>query len=151
MQMSVRNSGGQPIKPEDYVEPVTFIFPEAFEIAEVSVNNSNPSNLGVSIEKIAPNAAILSNVLLNQKDQFDLAFILISEDSSSIAKMSVNGRIVGVKAIEYKARESGSERSVWSMMQSAIFGVALATLLAFVNGELQSGFSHFLERFRKNN
>lgn len=101
VQVRVKNTGGQPIKPEDYIEPVELIFPETSEVAETYVVNSSPQNIGLMAEKSAKNAVTISKTLLNQEDQSSLAIILISKTASPEG-MWISGRIIGVKSIESK-------------------------------------------------
>lgn len=102
VQVRLRNSGGQPIKPEDYIEPVKLIFPETSEVAETYTINSSPQNIGLMAEKSAQNAVTISRTLLNQEDQSVLAIILISKDTDPEEKIGLSGRIVGVKSIKAK-------------------------------------------------
>lgn len=111
VQVRLRNFGGQPIKPEDYIEPVKLIFPETSEVAETYVINSSPQNIGLMAEKSAQNSVTISRTLLNQGDQSILAIILISKETIPEEEIGFSGRIVGVKSIEVKWVSDSNENN----------------------------------------
>lgn len=91
----IQNSGNLPIKPDDYIEPLSLRLPNS-KILSSAIRDAN--SLGVTIEKERSDRSeiVLSKTLLNPKDFFDVKILL----SGGAADLSVIGRIVGVTRIQ---------------------------------------------------
>jgi hypothetical protein len=94
VEIRIKNSGSLPIKPEDYIEPLSVRLPNS-EILSSEVRDAQ--SLGASIETKLSNGSelVLSKTLLNPTDFFDVKMLLADVD----ADFSVAGRIVGVSKI----------------------------------------------------
>jgi len=94
IEIRIKNSGSLPIKPEDYIEPLSLRLPNSEILSsEISDNQS----LGAYIETRLSDRSeiVLSKTLLNPTDFFDVKVLLADGD----ADVSVAGRIVGVSKI----------------------------------------------------
>jgi len=95
VEIRIKNSGSLPIKPGDYIEPLSIRLPES-KILSSEVIDAH--SVGASIENKLSNRSeiILSKTLLNPTDFFDVKILLADAD----ADLSVVGRIVGVSKIQ---------------------------------------------------
>jgi len=75
VQIKLENIGNKPINEADYVRPIKLLFPPQARIIEASIAESNPTNIGMSIEN-DQNTATLSKVLLNPKDRVIVRFLI---------------------------------------------------------------------------
>lgn len=96
VQIKLENTGNKPITEADYVRPVKFSFPSQSRIIEASITESNPANIGMSIQN-DQNTATLSKVLLNPKDRVIVRFLVanVPPQTGSIP-FEVDARIVEV-------------------------------------------------------
>lgn len=94
IEIRIKNSGSLPIKPEDYIEPLSLRLPNS-EILSSEVRDAQ--FLGAYIEtKLSHRSEIvLSKTLLNPTDFFDVKVLL----ADGVPDLSVAGRIVGVSKI----------------------------------------------------
>ena len=95
VEIRIKNSGSLPIKPEDYIEPLSLRLPNSKILAsEVRDDHS----VGAYIETKLSNRSeiVLSKTLLNPTEFFDVKILLADGD----ADLSVAGRIVGVSKIQ---------------------------------------------------
>jgi len=140
-QIKVENIGRQPICEEDYARSIKLIFPPQAEVIEAVVLESNPPNIGMTVQK-EHNAAILPPVLLNEKDRAIIRMLVSNvPDNGSAQPFNIDARIVGVKevhlvsAIEEKGiSESGSITPAWwlGVLLSAIGGFVAAGVIGFL-------------------
>jgi len=95
VEIRIKNSGSLPIKPGDYIEPLSVRLPNS-KILSSEVRDAH--SLGASIEKKLSNRSeiVLSKTLLNPTDFFDVKIFL----ADGAADLSVGGRIVGVSKIQ---------------------------------------------------
>ena len=94
VEIRIKNSGNLPIKPEDYIEPLSLRLPNS-EILSSEVRDAH--SLGAYIEtKLSDRSEIvLGKTLLNPTDFFDVKVLFADGD----ADLSLVGRIVGVSKI----------------------------------------------------
>jgi len=94
VEIRIKNSGSLPIKPEDYIEPLSLRLPNS-EILSSEVMDAH--SLGAYIETKLSNRSevVLGKTLLNPTDFFDVKVLLADGD----ADLSLGGRIVGVSKI----------------------------------------------------
>ena len=94
VEIRIKNSGSLPIKPEDYIEPLSVRLPNS-EILSSEVRDAH--SLGAYIETKLSNQSeiVLGKTLLNPTDFFDVKVLLADGD----ADLSLVGRIVGVSKI----------------------------------------------------
>ena len=109
VMVKIINSGNTPIKPDDYIHPISVNLGESAQILASEVYKTNPENIEASIkfkliieeDSNNPNIAtmksevILNPTLLNGGDSITLK-ILTTQIADDII---VDGRIVGVKKI----------------------------------------------------
>lgn len=95
MFLEFKNSGNRPIARDDFDTPLSVYFEPPIQIFSSAVVSTAPENLGATA-KIEKQAVVVEPLLLNPGDQFVLK-LLLSSDSKLF---DVNGRIVGVSAIE---------------------------------------------------
>jgi hypothetical protein len=98
MFIEFANSGNHPIARSDFDLPLSIAFKPPARIISAVIDSEEPSNLGV---ELIVNEHQLSTqpMLLNAGDRFTLK-MLLSRDSK---EFRVDGRILGVKAIESKS------------------------------------------------
>lgn len=95
IELRIINSGNVPIVTSDYEHPVNLSFGENAHILSAEVSKTDPENLQATAN--AENTKIiLTPILLNSGDSITLK-MLVSQFSG---RLSVNGRIVGVKEIQ---------------------------------------------------
>jgi hypothetical protein len=94
VEIRIKNSGSLPIKPEDYIEPLSLRLPNS-EILSSEVMDAH--SLGAYIETKLSNQSevVLGKTLLNPTDFFDVKVLLADGN----ADLSLGGRIVGVPKI----------------------------------------------------
>jgi hypothetical protein len=94
LEIRIKNSGGLPIKPEDYIEELRLRLPNS-KILSSEVRDAQL--LGATIETKLSNQSelVLSKTLLNPTDFFDVKMLLADGDDD----LAVGGRIVGVSRI----------------------------------------------------
>jgi len=94
IEIRIKNSGGLPIKPEDYIEPLSLRLPNS-EILSSEVRDAQSLGAYIETESSHRSEIVLSKTLLNPTDFFDVKVLLADGD----ADFSVIGRIVGVSRI----------------------------------------------------
>jgi len=92
VEIRIKNSGSLPIKPEDYIEPLSIQFPNS-KILSNEVIDIHSLGIYIETELSDQSEIVLSKTLLNPNDSFDIKTILGEGDTD----FSVSGRIVGVK------------------------------------------------------
>jgi hypothetical protein len=152
LQIRLENSGNQPILPADYVKPVTFSFASAGEIADASITDLEPSNMGLVISRTSKYQAELAPILLNPSDSANIRFAILADGSETVVNnLQIDGRIVGVKEVKLTL-PSGEEPNpiiavVISVISGGIAGVLLVALFFKILG---NGVLHIeLSRRRK--
>jgi hypothetical protein len=100
--VEVANIGRIPILPRDFIQPITFEFQKGLKLYEAQLLNSNPPNIGMSLNG-GENTAWLQPVLLNPEDKVTIRFI-VSNISPEYLPDSVNvsARIIGLQRVELK-------------------------------------------------
>lgn len=140
LQIRIENSGNQPILETDYSRPLSFSFPAQHELAEVAVDSSDPSNLGMQVTKNGKTRAEVSRTLLNPQDSALLRFITISLSKKSVLDgFTVDGRIVGVKEINVVTAPVKAESSLDDFLGTttiALLGGAVGILSSVIEGYL---------------
>jgi hypothetical protein len=100
-QVTIKNTGNQPIVESDYSKPLAFSFTPDDEILNVAVTASLPPNIGMLINKTSSYQAAADPVLLNAGDTVSVNFIVaVPDDTSLIDRFHIDGRIVGVQSIK---------------------------------------------------
>jgi len=100
-EVTVKNSGNQPIVESDYSKPLAFNFSAKDEILDISITSSDPPNIGMVVNKTSAYQSEAAPVLLNPGDTVSIRFLVAVTDLTNlIDHFHIDGRIVGVKAIE---------------------------------------------------
>jgi len=100
-QITVKNTGNQPIVESDYNKPLVFRFTPKDVILEAAVMASTPPNIGMVLQKTSAYQVAADPVLLNPGDTVSISFIVaVLDDTDLVDHFYIDGRIVGVKAIE---------------------------------------------------
>lgn len=100
-QVTVKNTGNQPIVAGDYIQPLSFYFMAQDEIISLVVTASDPANIGMVLHKTSSYQAVVDPVLLNPGDTVSMNFIVaIPVDGSIKERFHVGGRIVGIPEID---------------------------------------------------
>jgi len=116
------NSGNQPVKPDDYVDPITISFTERTKIISAEILREHPQNLSMKLNfdtkdiKLAP-------VLLNPKDSFTLKLIVDDFDND----IEIKARIAGIKSIKNYSFDVGR-----SLGFTILFGISISLLVTLV-------------------
>jgi len=122
MFLEFKNSGNRPIAKNDFDTPLSVYFEPPVQIFSAAVVSADPENLGI-VAKIEKQEVVIAPLLLNPRDQFTLK-LLLSSDSKLF---DVNGRIVGVRAIE---PSKASRTYIWC----GLLGVVLLVCSVIIIG-----------------
>lgn len=96
----VRNSGKKEIRSNDFEALLTIDLKDN-EIISSKIISKNPEDLSVSTQN-RNSSVIISKTLLNDGDEFTIEIISIPIKSENITVSSVEGRIAGIKKINYR-------------------------------------------------
>lgn len=131
LEVSVKNTGNQPIDAGHFSVPLTFAFGGPSQIPFSSIK-SHPKSLKPILEQIADSVYQLKPLLLNQGDKFDfLAFIIDSKFKEQ--PLRVNARIHGITdTVIVKASSDESPIKQWIEIVGVILGV-LTSLIALLS------------------
>ncbi len=92
--INILNKGNEPIKRDDFVEPLTFSFGENTKILNAEISESIPTKIKLNL-KIIENILEVHPVLLNAKDEFTIKLLIAQFDGL----IEPGGSICGVKTI----------------------------------------------------
>ena len=97
--VKLENDGNQAIREADYAKPITFVFPAGSNIVDATVTDSNPPNVGVSVQA-NQNTATVSQSLLNPSDRAIMEFVITDlPGGAGGVPFALDARIVGVKSV----------------------------------------------------
>lgn len=96
------NSGNSPIDPSDFQNDIELTFGETAQILKAEVTDKQPENIEIELSNDGSKIG-LKPTLLNQKDAFALMLLV-----ANYKKISVNGRIKGVKKVKEVTPSEGS-------------------------------------------
>ena len=131
IQVKLENVGDEAIILQDYVRPIRFVFSEQSRILEAAVIESNPGDIGLSVD-VNQNIAALSPVLLNPKDRVILRFLVTNISLSQLQPFVVEARIVELQEIQVlSAIEQSSSQKLVVRFAIWVF-VMIATLAALI-------------------
>ena len=125
------NTGNIPVTTGDYEREVSFRFGSSGRILTADVSETSPQNLNAEVF-IKDKTVAVKPILLNSGDAITIKTLISDFDD----KTSVDGRIIGVKAIEKR-----TENSAWGFVLM-IAGLILSLLVVTVNSHsfASSGF-----------
>jgi hypothetical protein len=122
--VTVKNTGNQPIIESDYSKPLAFYFSTKDEILDISITSSDPPNIGMVVKKISAYQSEAAPVLLNPGDTVAIRFLVAVTDLTNLSDhFHINGRIVGVKAIEL-VTSPRTVRAARDLMKPVILSLA---------------------------
>jgi hypothetical protein len=105
LQFRVANTGGQPIRGDDYEEPVKLHFKNVAEILSIEQKSADPKELTISptIEKKTDGQPYIQfpRTLLNPRDWYVLEVGVAAEPGKKPG-LETKGRIAGVKQIVFR-------------------------------------------------
>ena len=134
--VAITNTGNVPIATPDYEHPVTMTFGEKAQIIEADITAKEPENLPVAIEHDQTTVTI-QPILLNSQDSLTIKMLI-----SGKPDFAVTGRIVGIKEISLRNRNSAEvsdvlQISMESIANSLTITALLIAVLAFLDAELK--------------
>lgn len=94
--LTVVNAGNAPIKPDDFDGPLRINLPEGARLLSVSVEKSNPADLGPVVQKQQATDLTIAPLLLNPQDRFRVRLVT----ADALGEIRLQGRIAGVKQVE---------------------------------------------------
>jgi hypothetical protein len=131
--LKLANTGNVPVTTADYEKEVKFKFGDKTRILTAEVSEMNPSNLMATVS-IDNESVVLKPVLLNSGDAVTIKALL----SQFNGIVNVDGRVVGVKAIEKK-------REGFASSIALLIGLSLTMLsMIFIFGDNLSSRSQTL-------
>jgi hypothetical protein len=129
VQLRILNSGNQPIQTTDYSRPITISFSPDDKILDMSIINSEPSNIGMALSALTPYQANVLPVLLNSGDSVTIRFIVVETRTDPIVNhLHVDGRIVGIQQINLTSLPDTQSKTNVTLMYMAIIS-GLSTLV----------------------
>ena len=118
VQVHIKNTGNQAISETDFVRPLSFTFSQEYQIADASIVSSIPGNIGMSITKTSEQRAEVSETMLNPEDYITLSLVIIGEKNNKMLEnLSIDGRILGVKAIQRISTPEKMNPSLFDILQ----------------------------------
>jgi hypothetical protein len=132
IQVKVENIGNQAIRGRDYEQPIKFVFPPESKIVEAAVSESNPPNIGMTVQ-MEENIATLSPVLLNAGDRAIFRFLVVNmpSDFNEQPFQITGGRIAGVKNIPVieAIKEKPAMRSLAGVLNVGAYSIGVAVFI----------------------
>jgi hypothetical protein len=131
LQLKVENDGNATIREEDFARPINLVFPSEAEIVDGGVLESDPPNIGTTVEW-EQNIATLSPAMLNGGDRAIIKLLVINmPDRSDIDDIELDARIAGVNDIALRSAieaEEPAELGRAGRTLSLAFGVFLLVI-----------------------
>ena len=130
VEIRIKNSGSLPIKPEDYIEPLSVRLPKS-KILSSEIRDVHSAGAYIETKLSNQSEIVLSKTLLNPTDFFDVKILLADGD----ADFSVVGRIVGVSKIQ---NLTGREVNYYILLSFVAVNVLalIARLLGWVDNRI---------------
>lgn len=132
------NTGTEPIRENDFSEPIQILLSQNAEIGEVSIQETRPNGIQLTPTIIANNQIRLAKVLLNPGDQVVIKILAINNDGT----LNINARIAGISVIEIQSvLENGSPEKSASGASVALWclGIDIIFLIGLVAWNSQRG------------
>jgi hypothetical protein len=141
LQIKIKNTGNQPIVASDYSRPLLFSFEPQDQIISVSVVNSQPSNIDLTINKSAANQATVTPTLLNPGDIVTVRFIVAEYANDPIEDhFHFDGRIVGIQEIDFVSipnqQQSESRTSLLLQWIAVLIGLIGLLIVIIERGKI---------------
>lgn len=121
--INISNKGNEPIKGEDFFEPLNFSFGNKSKILSAEISESIPAKMKLNLE-IVDNKLEIRPVLLNTKDEFTIK-LLISQFDGSIEP---GGIIYGVKTIREIIKTNTSKNILRDFLKLAFILLCLGAI-----------------------
>lgn len=122
--IKIHNAGSAPIKPDDYERPLKVVTGESSKILDAEVVDTHPKNLVVPISSIDNTSVIFKETLLNSGDYFVINTIVVPP-----VKISVDGRIAGIREIKSGAPKRYSQRIMITIFVWVV-AIAMGTFIS---------------------
>lgn len=114
--LTIINDGNTQVLAKDFERPITFIFGEDAEIANVEISEKSPDDLEPSID-LLKNRISIAPLLLNPNDTFTLQVLFAKYD---FVPLRCDTRIAGIRKVTEYAKDS--RRTIYILM--SILGFA---------------------------
>ena len=124
LNIRLTNAGTVPITTQDMERPIALVFNPEVQILLADVSEQRPANLGATLTQEATRIT-LQPMLLNAGDAVSIWMLV-----TGLKDWRIDGRIVGVKAIESPS-EASKRASVWLVMMGLgllVVGVGIFSL-----------------------
>ena len=141
----LENTGTEPVRPEDYADPIVFVFDEGSEIIQATATESQPPEIveiGVKVTLRGKHQAEVEAILLNEGDRVIVEFLVIDLPSSTdVEAFDLKFRIADVEeipvvsAIEEEASvplflNSPELVALFFLFSTVLIGVSLRSLVS---------------------
>ena len=123
--VEILNSGNQPIRPDDFIEPIKLKLQDPGKILAATVTNQHPDGINARIVQTSDEITV-TKLLLNAKDSFRIrAYVGDLE-----VEPQISGRIVGVSEITKRPHRAGTITVLTSVLAALLAAVgAIWTVL----------------------
>jgi len=133
LQVKLENLGNQPVRRDDYDQPISFIFPKEATVIESTILESLPENIKIPLN-IQKNVVTLEPTLLNPADKIILRFLFVNAPSvGQSLPFVIDARIANINKIEViTALEQNNSSTLWGARLgtiSVLTGMLTAILL----------------------
>ncbi len=133
LQVKLENLGNQPVRRDDYDQPISFIFPKEATVIESTILESLPENIKIPLN-IQKNVVTLEPTLLNPADKIILRFLFVNAPPvGQSLPFVIDARIANINKIEViTALEQNNSSTLWGARLgtiSVLTGMLTAILL----------------------
>jgi hypothetical protein len=130
------NFGTEPIAAADYEEPLRITVADAVVLSN-EVSLKRPPGLTISVQQADESEVVLSKVLLNPEDMFEVRLLVDGGPS----QVSMSGRVSGVKEIGRETLPQTSWGDVWkfSRVDHAMTAVVTLAILGIAAAGVSTG------------
>jgi hypothetical protein len=131
--VKLENDGNQAIREADYAKPITFIFPAGSNVVNAAVTDSNPPNVGITVQA-NHNTATVSQSLLNSGDRVIIELMVadLPSDAGGVP-FALDARIVDIKSVvpisAIAVASTPKDATVLSNAQKGLLGILILVLL----------------------
>jgi uncharacterized membrane protein YidH (DUF202 family) len=107
--MDIEKVGNVPIRPGDFVTPISITVPPPARVVVRRIENADPQSLQPRLNQVRASEIALEPLLLNPGDSFRVELTMLDVHEPVDSSLAVTGRIVGMKDIEFSVRPANGE------------------------------------------
>jgi hypothetical protein len=141
---SISNTGQDPIRPDDYIQPIQVSVEDPWELLTVETESSSPPNLKVTWTRVATSTFEMEPVLLNPEDTIQtLLFMTSPAGIEGVLEPKWTARIANVHSLDVRLPETPGEQSglgvFWTGISHygwSVYWLAGLTVCLFISGVL---------------